>query len=115
MTMAGETRHTITPGLWAGLALAPLAWFVSQQVSYSLASFCIWGRSSVILAIHVAALVLACLGIAICWRGWHDTDTHGGRTERHFLCAAGALLGTIFLFAILAQGAAALFFPGCER
>jgi cytochrome c oxidase cbb3-type subunit 3 len=35
-TTAGETRHTITPGLWAGLALAPLAWFVSQQVSYSL-------------------------------------------------------------------------------
>ena len=44
--MAGETRYTITPGLWAGLVLAPLAWFVSQQVSYSLASFCIWGRSS---------------------------------------------------------------------
>jgi hypothetical protein len=115
MTMAGETRHTITPGLWAGLALAPLAWFVSQQVSYSLASFCIWGRSSVILAIHGVALVVAGLGILICWRGFRGTGAHGGRTERHFLCGTGALLGTILMFAILAQGAAALFFPGCER
>jgi hypothetical protein len=43
------------------------------------------------------------------------TGTHGGRTERYFLCGLGAMLGGILLLAILAQGAAALFFVGCER
>ena len=43
------------------------------------------------------------------------TGTHGGRTERYFLRGLGAMLGGILLLAIMAQGAAALFFVGCER
>ncbi len=110
--MAGEARHTIRPGLWTGLALGPLAWVLAQQVSLTLVTLCVAGGPAFILATHIATLALATLGIVLCWRGWRGT---GGRAECHFLGGLGALLGGIFLVAILAQGTATLFFPGCER
>jgi hypothetical protein len=113
--MASEMRHTIGAKVWTGLALPPLAWFVAQQLSFSFASICVQRSPALVLGIHGAAAVLAGLGILLCWQGSRGTDTHGGRAERHFLCGLGALLGGILLLAILAQGAAALFFAGCER
>ena len=88
---------------------------VSRSASFNVASICVQGSPAVALGIHGAAADLAGLGMFLCGQGMRGTGTHGGRTERYFLCGLGAMLGAILLLAILAQGAAALVFVGCER
>jgi hypothetical protein len=117
MSMAAASRHRLGPAAWLGVALGPIGWALAQQVSYLLASYgCTLARPGIVLAINAAGAVLALAGAGLSWRAWQRTPApEDGRAERSFLAGLGVLLGLLFALAMLGQGAAALFFTGCER
>jgi hypothetical protein len=115
-TAAATDRHRLGPAGWLALAVGPLGWALTQQVSYLLASFgCAFGRPGVVLAINGMGALTALAGAGFCWRARHRAPApEESRAERGFLAGLGVLLGLVFALAMLGQGAAALFFTGCE-
>lgn len=95
--------------LWLGLGLAPLAWAVNLQASYSVSALgCTTTWLVVMHLVTVAALSGCGLGAWISWKNWHATGEgpeHEGtrRGRSRFMAISGLLFSGYFGLAILAQ------------
>ena len=115
--MTAATRHTVGPVVWTGLALGPIAWAASHQVSDFLAGWmCDPARYHWPLAVNVVGVTAALLGAALCRYGRTPEESgHIGRpgAERRFAADLGVLLNLLFAATILGQGIATLLLPPC--
>ena len=94
---------------WAGLFAGPIAWAVSTQLNYALASWeCEHGKR-IVPFVALGLAVLALLGGLLSWRSRKAGD---GGTEQ-FLATLGVLAAALFALVILMQGAAGLILNGC--
>jgi hypothetical protein len=117
--MPTATRHAIGPGIGAGLALGPAAWFLTQQATYYLASKpCGFVRPTVMLLVDLLGLVAAAVGAYLCWHPWRlpvAAPHPASRAERNFAAGLGFTLCCLFAITIAWQGLATFFYSGCER
>ena len=92
--------------LGAGLALAPLAWFISLEANFALAPLACAGHGTgILLLVSVASLGLAVAGALLAW------------TQRSFhsrLAISGAVFSAFLTLVILAQTIPNLMLGGCE-
>ncbi|PSO14036.1 hypothetical protein [Bradyrhizobium sp. MOS003] len=102
--------------IWAGLWFAPLVWAVNMQLGQILpyADCRSQLHSSVIISFVGAALTSAS-GIA----SWSSPRRVGGeaaeQSNAHFGGIVSALSASVFTFALLMQGVAAVVLTGCEK
>src|SRR3954454_4789006 len=117
--MPTAVRHTISPGIGTGLALGPAAWFITQQVSYDLASKpCGFVPPTVMLLVNLLGLAVVAVGAWLCWQSWRlpvAAPQPASRTERNFAAGLGFTLCCLFAITIAWQGLATFFYTGCER
>jgi hypothetical protein len=102
---------------WAGLVAGPAAWFLAQQGGHLFAiSSCGSAASHAAIALNVAALLIALSGASLSWRSHkrYVASPEDGQ-GKPFLSLFSAFLALLFILIIVAQGAAGLFFVGCER
>jgi hypothetical protein len=106
--------------LWTGILLPPIAWFLSQQLSYTLVLWaCATGRQFVLHIVTAAMLCLAGAGGFIAWRSWRRTgrdrpDAAGGMLPRsRFMAVTGLLSSGMFALVILAQGIPSFLLNAC--
>lgn len=107
--------------LVGALLLAPLAWLLDMQVSYSLVKWvCEHDRRGALLA--VPAVSLALIGLAA-WMSWSslkklegEARQTGGRPidRSHLLAVAGLALSAVFGLLILTSFAPRLLLSPCE-
>jgi hypothetical protein len=124
-TVTLTTRH-FSPGwdlltLWVGVLLPPVAWFLSQQISYVLVPWaCATGRQFALLLVDLAMILLAGTGGVMAWRSWQRTSQdHGDEAgsmllRSRFIALAGLLSSGIFVLAILAQAMPSFILSACE-
>lgn len=92
--------------LGVGLALAPIAWFVSLEANFALAAqACSGHQRGTLLLISLTALVLAAAGSLLAW-----TQRSAHRRLAFFGVASSAL----FTLVIAAQTIPNLILGGCE-
>ena len=115
----------VSPGrdllaLWTGILLPPVAWFLSQQLSYTLVLWaCATGRQFVLHIVTVAMLLLAGAGGFIAWRTWRRAgrgrpDEGGGMLPRsRFMAVVGLLSSGMFALVIVAQGIPSFLLSAC--
>src|SRR3954454_15475963 len=112
-------RHTIGPKIGTGLALGPAAWFLTQQVSYDLASRpCGFVPPMVVLLVNLVGLAVVAVGAGLCWRSWRlpvAAPQPTSRAERNFAAGLGFTLCCLFAITIASQGLATFCYTVCER
>src|SRR5262245_54830764 len=107
--------------LWAGVLVPPIAWFLSQQISYMLVPWaCATGRSFVPLGVTVAMLLVAAAAAVMAWRSWRRAGRSrprvpgGEPSQTSFMALSGVLSGGIFAPTILAQAVPTFILSACE-
>jgi hypothetical protein len=107
--------------LWIGVLLPPVAWFLSQQISYALVPWaCATGRQFVLPLVTLAMLLPATISGAMAWRSWRRTGSsrpdEAGSVQAHsrFMALAGLLMSGMFVLAILAQSVPSFVLSACE-
>jgi hypothetical protein len=91
--------------LWAGLLLAPAAFFIDLELGPS----CPRDDALPIHAVHAVSLVLALAGLAIAWRSWEAEGTRspadeGGPVARtQFMAGLGVALSALLVLTLVAQ------------
>jgi hypothetical protein len=104
---------------WAGLFAGPLAWGVSTQLNYVLASWQCAHQVRIVPVVAFVLALLALLGGALSWRaarsgGASFKPERDTRSER-FVATLGMMAAGLFALVILMQGAAGLILDGCVR
>jgi O-antigen/teichoic acid export membrane protein len=96
--------------LWAGLLLAPVAFFVNLELGYLLVRpSCSRDHALPIHAVHTVSLVLALFGLSIAWRSWQSegtrwSDDEGGPVARtRFMAGLGVTLSALLVLTLVAQ------------
>jgi hypothetical protein len=96
--------------LWAGLLLAPAAFFVNLELGYLLVRpSCPRDDALPIHAVHAVSFVLVLAGLAIAWRSWHAEgtrwpDDEGGPAARtRFMAGLGVALSALIMLTLVAQ------------
>jgi hypothetical protein len=96
--------------LWAGVLIAPAAYFLQLGVAYALVPWVCAGGSQ--LALHMvtlAALALCAYGGFIAWRNWervgreYPRDSGDTVSRSRFMAFSGVVLSALFFVAIIAQ------------
>src|SRR3954463_2704593 len=99
----------------------PVAWLISTQLNYSLASSLCGTDANVIAYVAGALILFSLLGSAISWRRWmgqprvlrlEDTETS---IPQKLTAGLGILMGLLFATIIALQASALLFLQGCVR
>jgi hypothetical protein len=109
-------RGLPSAGIWAG----PVAWLASTAANYALVPWMCAHKVRVIPALALTLVAVSLSGAYLSWRGLGSgdpvtpEDAAGGRPHR-FVAAVGVLTAVLFALVIAVQGAAGLFFSGCER
>ena len=105
----------------AGLYAGPVAWLVSTQANYSLATLDCEVDIPIVPIVALGLIAISLFGCFLSWRAlrtigegeaiipWRDGHPH------RFVAAIGIAMALLFALAILLQGAAGLFLSGCER
>jgi hypothetical protein len=97
----------------AGLYAGPVAWLVSTQANYSLATLDCEVDIPIVPIVALGLIAISLFGCFLSWREpiipWRDGHPH------RFVAAIGIAMALLFALAILLQGAAGLFLSGCER
>jgi hypothetical protein len=95
--------------LWVGVLLPPLAWFLSQQISYVLVPWaCATGRQFALPLVTLAMLLPVGIGGVRAWHSWQRTgqdrsgEAGARRLRRRFIAVGGLLSSGMFVLAILA-------------
>jgi hypothetical protein len=108
--------------LWAGVLAGPIAWALSQQVAYLLATLdCSYGKDLALWPVMALTLLLAAGGALLSWSNWRRAgkempDEGGGIISRgRFMAVAGLLLGSFSVLAIVAEWLPIFFYQGCQR
>jgi hypothetical protein len=107
--------------LWVGVLLPPVAWFLSQQISYVLVPWaCATGRQFALPFVTLAMLLPVGIGGV---RAWHslqrtrqDRSGEAGTRliRRRFIAVGGLLSSGMFVLAILAQSVPSFILSACE-
>lgn len=107
--------------LVAAFLLAPFAWLLDMQVSYSLVKWaCAADGRGLLLAIPLGSLALVGVAAWMSWSCWAkvrgDADEAGGRViDRSYLMAlAGLAMSALFGLLILTSFAPRYFLSPCE-
>jgi hypothetical protein len=110
-------RGLPSAGLWTG----PVAWLVSTQANYSLASADCETDIAIVALVALGLVAISLFGAFLSWRAltasgerlsavpWRDGHPH------RFLAAIGIAMAFLFALTIALQGTAGLFLSGCER
>jgi len=108
--------------LWAGALAGPIAWALSQQVTYLLATLdCSYGRDFPLSPVMVATLLLALGGGALSWRNWRRAgeglpdEGRGTLSRSRFLAAGGLLISGFSALMIVAEWLPIFFYRQCQR
>lgn len=105
---------------WAGLLLAPAAFFAHLQIGYVLVPRACRHHQNVWLhVVGVASVLLAAVGLAIAWRVWqatHDApgEAGGPMPRARFLGATGLGVSALLVLLLVAQWVAAFFISPCQ-
>lgn len=104
---------------WSGLALAPAAWAIGTQVKYALVPWTCENQAWLMtLGVSLLTALVAAAAAFLSWREWQalpaESSPAAAAQTTRFLAALSALVGVLFMLAILLQGAAGLVFGGCE-
>lgn len=107
--------------LMAGFVLAPFAWLLDMQISYSMVKWvCEHDRRGLLLALPVGSLAIIAVAS---WMSWscltrlpRDANGEGGRAidRSYFIAVAGLALNALFGLLILTSFAPRLFLSPCE-
>ncbi len=123
-----EDSSRISPGwLWFGVVAAPIAWAVQGLFGwYFGGADCVNGSmaggGSLQVAetlISIGAAIVAIVGIVHGWRDWGRSgeptrlEAANGRTRTQYVAAAGALVSSIFLIAIIWAGIGGVIVNAC--
>lgn len=114
--MTGAMRRGLS---WAGLLSGPLAWAVSSQGNYALASWPCTNIERPTAWIALALVLASLLGGILSWTALRSVAAAPAgavrkpRTER-FLAGIGIALALLFALGIALQGFAGMVFNGCE-
>jgi hypothetical protein len=106
-------RHGVP---WAGLAAAPTAWAVNQQLNYMIVP---WVCADGVNLIPFISLLLAALALGggyLSWSAYRSGgigEQHSGGHPRKMLAGISILLALLLALTILMQGAAALILDPC--
>ena len=109
----GAYRHGVP---WAGLAAAPTAWAVNQQLNYMIVP---WVCANGINLIPFISLILAGLALAggfLSWSAYRSAgiaEHHSGGHPRKMLAGISILIALLLALTILMQGTAALILDPC--
>lgn len=105
----------------AGILLAPFAWLLDMQISYSMVKWaCEHDRREVLLALPIGSLTLIGVGGWLCWSAWTrlrgEAHESGGRPiDRSYLLAlSGLALNALFGLLILTSLVPRYFLSPCE-
>lgn len=106
--------------LYAGVLLAPAAWFLHLVASYTMATLLCGGRHEWLLHVpFVLALGMAGAGGLLAWRNWDDTgrgfdpDRGGVLGRSNFLAVAGLGSSAFFGLVVLLTEVPNWFLPPC--
>ena len=104
-------------GLWSG----PVAWLISTQANYSLASADCESDIPIVPLVALGLVAISLFGGFMSWRAWRVAGEsrpaipwRDGHPHR-FLAAIGIAMALLFGLAIALQGTAGFFLSGCER
>ena len=107
--------------LWIGPLIAPLAWLIDLQVSFSGNRQACDSNSSTILHLATAVTFLIALaGVWLTWSNWRKTgekwpgEEEGIIGRSRFLAFVGLWVNLIFLAAILAQAVPKWMLSACQ-
>jgi uncharacterized membrane protein (DUF4010 family) len=96
--------------LWAGLLLAPAAFFINLELGYLLVRpSCPRDDALPVHAVHAVSLVLALAGMTIAWRSWQaegmrwPEDEGGPPARTRFMAGLGVALSALLVLTLLAQ------------
>jgi hypothetical protein len=113
------TRTSLLP--CAGLVLGPVAWAANTQISQFLPFAECRAHIALLMPLTAACMVCSLGGAFISLRQWLAVGRSPARkrsaypTSYEFVCAVGALTGTMVGFALLLQGIASITVPPCLR
>ena len=110
MTAPGSIRRLLA--LLAGMVVGPALWALSTQLGQILPYAECGARIRASTLFAAIAMVLT-LGSA--WLSWRGAAGLRGQQAMRFTGQLGALMGLLFAFALLLQGAATLVISACER
>jgi hypothetical protein len=107
-----------TTSSWYGLLVPPSAWAVQEWLGW------FFGQRScstleppsvrwILLAVSVAALAAALVGVGRGWRAWEATGDHDHQDRVDFLAFGGLLVSGVFSIAIVWAGLSTGFLSGC--
>jgi hypothetical protein len=110
--MATAVRHPSRRSLWLAIVAAPLAWAAQEWVVWYVASapcepysrlHALDGRASwIYVAVHVLALAVAALALAVGIRGWRREHTMDGDAPvEAFLATVAIVISAIGLAALI--------------
>lgn len=114
MSMSKPLAHLL---IWAGLWLAPLIWAVNMQLGQVLPyTDCRRSLHAAAITSFLGAAITSPSGI-VSWRcaGRLGADASSRPNTVSFGGGVSALSATIFTFALLMQGIAAMVLSGCEK
>lgn len=106
---------------WAGLLLAPAAFFLHLQLGYVLVyRACRYHAEWSLHAVGLASVAVAALGAWTAWRVWGRSgrttslEADGASARARFLGMAGVGVSSLLVLVLLAQWAAAFFLSPCQ-
>ena len=109
---------SLSPGLWVGLMLPPIAWAVQMQVIYVLVRLeCTAGRKLAMLVavcLALAAIFVAFVSAFLNYQLPTVVDDSGTASRKKFMAGLGLLSAATFFLATLAQGIAVIVFHPCQ-
>jgi len=110
--------------LWIAVLAGPLAWGLTEQISYMIAPTACWlGRPVLLYIVPLATLLVTGVGALIARRRWYlESGETEGSTEkgdfqesrRRFMAAAGFWMCVAFAVAILATAIPPLILRVCD-
>lgn len=109
---------SLSPGLWVGLMLPPIAWAVQMQVIYILVRpECTAGRKQAMLVVVVLALAAIFVAFVTAFLNFkvpalpEDTNI---AARKKFMAGLGLVSSATFFLVTLAQGVAVVMFHPCQ-
>ncbi len=114
-------EHIGLAKLLGGFLLAPFAWLLDLQVSYSTVKWaCAADHRSVLLLFPVGSLAMIAVATWLSWSCWtmlrDEANIEGGRMQdrSYFLAVAGLGMNALFFLLIVTSYAPRYFLSPCE-